>query len=106
MTQTAEPMILRPGQASVRSFLTVHSSEPNTSSHRRIGIAIRYVAAQFQKAGSVKETATLVSGNGFGLFQKEMAPVVAMGPDEKRAHALALEREKTNYLKDSKAEYS
>ena len=94
----AEAMVLRPGEASVHSFLTVHASEPNSSHDRRIGIAIRYVSAHCTKAGKERETASLVSGNGYGLFQQEQEPKVAMGENERRAHRLAMNREKANYL--------
>lgn len=110
----AEAMVLRPGQASVHSFLTIHSSDPNTTTNsRRIGLAIRYVSAQCTKkkqqqqgtstAANVnvkvlKETATLVSGNGCNLFDEEPKPVTACGEKERLAHSAALQREKHNYL--------
>jgi len=98
----SEAIVLRPGQASVHSFLAIHSSEPNTSANRRIGLAIRYVSARCTRPNSkAKETATLVSGVGNDLFDPEPEPRVAMGDRERAAHRVALERQKQNYFSAS-----
>jgi non-haem Fe2+, alpha-ketoglutarate-dependent halogenase len=96
----AEPLELEPGQASIHSFRAVHASMPNTSPHRRVGLAIRYVSAHCQRKDGclVKEMATLVSGNGHGLFEPECKPLVALGEQERKNHATSLELERRNYL--------
>lgn len=96
----AEPLELEPGQASIHSFLAVHASLPNKSQHRRVGLAIRYVSAHCRRKDgcAVKEMATLVSGNGNGLFEPESMPLVALGAQERRNHARSLELERRNYL--------
>jgi ectoine hydroxylase-related dioxygenase (phytanoyl-CoA dioxygenase family) len=102
----AEPMELEAGQASLHSFLTVHSSPPNRSpSHRRVGLAIRYVSSRCRrKPGcTARERATLVSGDGRGLFEPESEPRVAMGDEERRAHAASLELERRNYLPEGQS---
>jgi non-heme Fe2+,alpha-ketoglutarate-dependent halogenase len=109
-TDTAQPMVLEPGEASVHSFWTVHSSAANTTSHRRIGLAMRFVSAHASKAGKVQEYGTLVSGSGssssssegsngrHAIFQSEVRPVETMGVAEKAAHATAMALERANYL--------
>jgi non-haem Fe2+, alpha-ketoglutarate-dependent halogenase len=96
----AVPLELEPGQASIHSFLAVHASLPNTSPHRRVGLAIRYVSAHCRRKDGclVKEMATLVSGNGHGLFELESKPLVALGVQERQNHARSLELERWNYL--------
>jgi hypothetical protein len=99
-------MVLEAGQASIHSFLMVHASPPNRSQdRRRIGLAIRYVSAHCRrKAGcSVQERATLVSGDGRGLFEPECEPLVAMGAEEKKAHAESLLLERRNYLPEGQS---
>jgi non-heme Fe2+,alpha-ketoglutarate-dependent halogenase len=99
---TAQEMVLEPGQASVHSFLTVHSSSGNTTNCRRIGLAMRFVSANATKAGKVQESATLVSGEGHNLFQPEMRPMRAMGSAEQAKHAAAMSLERTNYMPDGR----
>lgn len=65
-------MELAPGQMSLHHFKLVHGSDPNTSDDRRIGMAIRYVAADAKKIGK-PESALLVrgeAGDGFILEQR------------------------------------
>jgi non-heme Fe2+,alpha-ketoglutarate-dependent halogenase len=96
---TSQDMVLEPGHASVHSFWTVHSSSANTTNHRRIGLAMRFVSAHaIKKAAKVQESATLVSGEGRGLFQPELRPMLAMGATEQAAHAAAMALERANYL--------
>jgi non-heme Fe2+,alpha-ketoglutarate-dependent halogenase len=98
----AVSMILEAGQASVHDFWTVHSSRPNTSEHRRVGLALRFVSAHAHKTGC-RESATLVSGNGHGLFDEEIAPTEELGQAERQRHKQAMAKEKSNYLPDGSA---
>jgi len=69
---------------------------------------MRFVAASAQKRTPKqsahvelpRESATLVSGQGLDLFDDnvERRPHVALGPEEWRAHADAMARERANYL--------
>ncbi|WP_321896924.1 phytanoyl-CoA dioxygenase family protein [Burkholderia cepacia] len=53
---------LRPGQFSLHHVMLVHGSEPNSSDTRRLGIPIRYVAANVRQISGFKDSATLVRG--------------------------------------------
>ena len=53
---------LRPGQFSLHHGLLFHSSGPNTSADRRIGVAIRYVNPNARQVDGSKEHALLVRG--------------------------------------------
>jgi hypothetical protein len=102
----AQPMVLEAGQASLHGFLTVHASPPNRSrDRRRVGLAIRYVSAHCRRRPgcSARERATLVPGDGRGLFEPEPRPRVALGEDERRAHAASLELERRNYLPEGQS---
>ena len=55
-------MILAPGEMSLHHVLICHGSEPNRADHRRVGFAIRYIAASVYQTSGVRESATLVRG--------------------------------------------
>ncbi|MBB6520258.1 phytanoyl-CoA dioxygenase family protein [Pseudoteredinibacter isoporae] len=63
-------MELEPGQMSLHHFMLVHGSDPNQSDDRRIGLAVRYVAATAKKIGK-PESALLVRGENKGNFLME-----------------------------------
>jgi non-haem Fe2+, alpha-ketoglutarate-dependent halogenase len=56
------PLLLRPGEMSLHHMGTAHGSGPNRSRARRIGVAIRYVAAHVRNTGARRDSATLVRG--------------------------------------------
>ncbi len=99
---TAAP--LRAGEASLHSFRTVHWSPPNRSPHRRVGLAIRYVAGTVVRDAArvrARESATLVCGEYEpleGAFDLEPEPAVDAGEAERRAHEDAMRRERENYF--------
>ena len=45
------PVPLKRGQASLHSFYTVHRSGPNTKSHPRVGLALRFVSRDVVQKG-------------------------------------------------------
>lgn len=98
------PAPLRAGEASLHSFRTVHWSPPNRTPHRRVGLAIRYVAASVVRDPTrvrVRESATLVCGEYEpldGAFDLEPEPAIDGGEAERRAHAEAMRRERDNYF--------
>ena len=65
------PVLLRPGQASLHHGWTMHTSMPNRSGDRRIGLNIQYLATSVKQLQSDKDTAVLVRGedkfNHFGV---------------------------------------
>jgi ectoine hydroxylase-related dioxygenase (phytanoyl-CoA dioxygenase family) len=64
---------LRPGQMSLHDIWLAHSSAPNRSERRRIGYAIRYVAAHVRNTGSRRDSALLVRGvDRHGNFEPEV----------------------------------
>ena len=58
----ATDIVLAPGQCSLHHGLMFHSSGPNRSNDRRIGVAIRYVNPNARQADGSKEHALLVRG--------------------------------------------
>jgi len=107
------PVELRPGQASLHHFYTVHQSGPNNSSNSRIGLAIRYMTANVRQTGKTRESVTLVSAAGTMMtHQKDLFDLEPILPidspptvqDIQRgmaAHADAMQREAANYFNDS-----
>lgn len=66
---------LQPGQMSLHHGLTIHGSGPNTSSDRRIGVAIRYVTPKVTQEIADKDYAMLVRGaDRVGNFVNIAAP--------------------------------
>ncbi len=87
-------VILQPGEMSLHHVLLVHGSKPNAADHRRIGYAIRYVAANVYQTSGVRESATLVRGvDRLKHFDHELAPEADMHPDAVARHAAIIERQ-------------
>ncbi|WAR09913.1 HTXA-like protein [Mya arenaria] len=87
---TVHEAVLKPGQASVHHIMTVHASGPNTSTGRRIGIAIRYCGAYIKQNDGIGDSAMLVAGKDHGTFPLESVPCREFGPDEVEAHRKAV----------------
>ncbi len=58
----AEYLILQPGEISLHNIRTVHGSEPNRSTERRIGVAMRYIAPHVRQINAERDSAWLVRG--------------------------------------------
>jgi ectoine hydroxylase-related dioxygenase (phytanoyl-CoA dioxygenase family) len=68
-------VVLQPGQASLHNVLIFHSSKANRSSHRRVGLAVRYVAAHVRQTTTQRDSATLGRGtDNFGHFDLSPPP--------------------------------
>jgi ectoine hydroxylase-related dioxygenase (phytanoyl-CoA dioxygenase family) len=65
-------VILDVGEMSIHHVRLAHGSAPNRSTDRRIGVAIRYVAAHVRKTGRRRDSAMLICGiDRFGNFDPE-----------------------------------
>ena len=87
---------LRPGEASLHGWRTVHSSQPNTSSQPRLGLAIRFMCADTvrQTSAVVRDRVSLVAGQYSGnTFELEKEPQVEFGAEEWAEHKLSMARE-------------
>ena len=91
-------MPLRPGEMSLHHVALVHSSRPNHSSDRRMGISIGYLPTDVRQTTSLKASAMLMRGeDDFGFFTlDELPPVSAVDEDTVKRHerAVSLYREK------------
>lgn len=77
----AMPCPLGPGEASFHHGWTIHTSSPNTTNDRRIGLNVQYVAPHNRQA-SQDMTATLVRGEDrFGYYLPEDLPTCALDVD-------------------------
>ena len=109
---------LRAGQATLHHFYTVHASGPNMAPHYepRVGLAVRYMSAnvrkqQQQQQSPVKEMITFISGRADLVpdtgFDDEWEPILPERPTPqeidrgKAVHAIAMQRETTNYFSQS-----
>ena len=76
---------LEPGEASFHHGWTVHSSQPNTSNDRRIGLNVQYLAPHNRMSDGVTASAMLVRGtDDHGNFTVDHPP-----PDTLDQRALA-----------------
>jgi non-heme Fe2+,alpha-ketoglutarate-dependent halogenase len=88
---------LRVGEFSLHHTLCVHSSPPNASNDRRIGLGISYIPARVQHIGSVRQRAMLVRGqDSFGHFDLEPPPGTNTN-ENKAAYELSLQRYNKGY---------
>lgn len=87
----AVDVILAPGEMSLHDVLIVHGSNPNTSSQRRVGYAIRYIAGDLETVGE-RNWAALVRGRDHGHFELEERPESEFDPAAMRRHTAILRR--------------
>lgn len=87
-------VVLAPGQMSLHHVKIAHASGPNRSDHRRVGFAIRYIAAHVRQERDMRDTATLVMGsNAEGNFILEPRPVGELLPQDVAFHQASWELE-------------
>jgi len=88
------PVVLSPGQMSLHHVLIFHGSEPNSSDHRRVGFAIRYIPTHVRQLNAPRESATLVRGvDRYSFFDLELPPEDDLHPDAVARHALIVDRQ-------------
>jgi len=86
-------MPLRAGQVSLHHTHLVHSSEPNRTGERRIGIGVSYIPTHCRLVNDVRVTASLVRGRDeYGHFDLEPRPVADFDATARAAHAASVER--------------
>jgi hypothetical protein len=87
-------LALRPGEMSIHHSYAVHSSEPNRSSQRRIGVMTTYVPThcRYIGTGPARMRAALVRGrDDYGHFDDDPRPRVDFGAAEQAAHRASCE---------------
>jgi ectoine hydroxylase-related dioxygenase (phytanoyl-CoA dioxygenase family) len=78
---------LQPGEMSLHHVRIIHGSPPNTSAHRRIGFAIRYMPTYVRQLQG-QDSATLVRGvDRFRTFAHEPRPTRDLDPNALAVHA-------------------
>ena len=82
-----------PGEVSFHHTMAMHSSGPNRSTERRIGIGISYIPAHVRHVSPVRLSASLVRGRDrYGHFDPEPRPRPGAGEAAAAAHADSLDR--------------
>ena len=75
----AVAMPLQPGEMSLHHVMIAHSSKPNTTGDRRIGLAIRYMAPHVAQGKAARDSAWLVRGEDrYGNFVSETPAAMDM----------------------------
>ncbi len=83
---------LRPGEMSLHHVRLVHGSPPNTSSARRIGVAIRYIPTHVRQLHG-EDSATLVRGvDDYRSFAHEPRPQRDFDPEFRALHSEIMAR--------------
>jgi ectoine hydroxylase-related dioxygenase (phytanoyl-CoA dioxygenase family) len=89
----AVDLALEPGQMSMHHLWIVHGSDPNRSAVPRVGLAIRYVAAQVRQRDGSRPLAMLVRGeNRHGHFTLADQPTRNDGRAGEGVHGQVLQR--------------
>lgn len=87
-------VILKPGEFSIHNVLLFHASNANTSGHRRIGFAIRYMPASTRQVVGNTDSATLVRGMPQDTnFELEAAPEAEFDEQAVRQHEKVISRQ-------------
>jgi len=86
-------MPLRAGQISLHHTHIVHSSDPNRTNERRIGIGVSYIPTHCRLMNDARVTAALVRGrDDYGHFELEPRPKGDFDDAARAAHADAVTR--------------
>lgn len=87
-------MPLHAGEVSLHHTHIVHSSEPNRTDRRRIGIGVSYIPTHCRLVnGDARVTASLVRGQDeYGHFDLDPPPVGDFDPASRGVHAAAVAR--------------
>ena len=86
-------IVVPAGSASFHHTHIVHSSGPNNSHDRRIGIGISYIPTRVRFLGEGRVPAALVCGkDSFGHFDPEMRPKTDLDDAARQFHAEACDR--------------
>ena len=86
-------IVVPAGSASFHHTHIVHSSGPNNSHDRRIGIGISYIPTRVRFLGEGRVPAALVRGkDSFGHFDPEMRPKTDLDDAARQFHAEACDR--------------
>lgn len=81
-------LVMAPGDVSLHHTLTAHSSGPNRSDGRRIGVGISYIPTSVRHIGPTRLSATLVRGTDrYGHFDHEAAPRAELDEAALATHA-------------------
>jgi non-heme Fe2+,alpha-ketoglutarate-dependent halogenase len=93
---------LQPGEMSLHHVRLIHGSEPNPSTRRRIGFAIRYVPTYVRQAVGMRDSATLVRGvDKYCHFEPEQRPEFDMAPTAQAHHAEVMARINQVLMRDT-----
>ena len=86
---------LQPGQASFHHGWLLHSSMPNRSNDRRIGLNVQYIAPHMRQTKHDRDSALLVRGTDrYGHFHNEIPATSDLCDDGIRQQAILEERYK------------
>ena len=95
--QTGVRATLASGEFSLHHTLCIHSSPPNHTAMRRIGVGISYVPARVEQIGTIRQRAMLVRGSDtHGHFELEPEPG-SHASINAAEHELSLERYNAAY---------
>jgi len=87
----AVPVVLKPGEAAVIHYNIVHSSQPNRTKDRRMGMLIDCMPADSVKTGR-REFATLIRGKDrWRNFDPDTPPETHFGVAERENHCRSVE---------------
>ena len=96
----AVSLVLEPGEIALFDYRLAHASDPNTSSDRRIGLGIRYIAPSARQVRADWDSASLVRGDDrFGHFELEPEPACDFDPAAVSFHQRADEEQRKIYYR-------
>jgi len=93
---------LKAGEASLHHVDMFHASNPNISTSRRVGVAIRFITPDARQTRIDEDYATLVCGQDrFGHFKREIAPETTMSSEAVVFHERVAELQGKIYLSNT-----
>jgi non-haem Fe2+, alpha-ketoglutarate-dependent halogenase len=89
---------LRRGQLSLHHTKVIHSSAPNETDDRRIGVGISYIPTRAKHRGTMRLPAMLVRGKDrYGYYDLEPDPRDSTPEEARQAHAAAFAQYRQGY---------
>ncbi len=97
-------LILKPGEMSLHHTRIIHASAPNSSTDRRLGLAIRYIPTHIHQVAGHHDSVALVRGvDDYGNYKLEPSPQSDFDPETLAFHQRYADNQAQNLTRDLQA---
>ena len=102
--EKAVHLVLKPGEMSLHHTRIIHSSAPNKSNDRRLGLAIRYIPTHIRQVAGHHDSVALVRGvDEYSHYALEPSPQSDFDPSTMAFHRRYADNQAQNLTRDLQA---